>query len=150
LLLDLTIDVGVVMSGSGLGDPKHSADSLELLKAVESEKGWHLALDERGRILHQYQEKVKQGFGRDWIRRLASSGKIIHVPWQRMNRGIRTALIEVHFDPEDYKYAETASHTGCKVLVAHDDDYSIKVRRVLRRVSVDVISARRSLDLKLP
>lgn len=140
--VDLTIDVGILMSGSGLGDPNHTADSLQLMKTLEKEKDWFLALDQRGQILHQYQEKVKRGFAQDWLRRLYTSGKLQHIPWKALNRGVKTALLEAHFDPEDYKYVVTAANTCCKVLVAHDPDYSAEVRRILARLSLTVKSAR--------
>ena len=145
--IDLTVDVGVVMAGSGLGDLVHATSSLELMKAIESRPNWALAFDSRNRIKHQYEEMIKQGFGRDWLRRLATRGRIIIVPWERLNRGIQTALKEEHFDPEDRKYVETAAKTETKVLVSHDPDYSNSVRRIIRRIHVYVASASEALAI---
>ncbi len=141
LPLDLTVDVGILMSGSGLGDLAHQVWSLALMKGIESKPDWLLALDKRGRIRYQYEERVKQGFGRDWLRRLATRGRIVLIPWQRLNRGVVTALKEAHFDKEDFKYVETAAVTVCKVLVSHDPDYTDGVRSVLKRIPVHVAAA---------
>lgn len=145
--IDLTVDVGVVMSGSALGDLQNSPSSLELMKAIESRPNWMLALDRRGRIRHQYEQKVKRGFGQDWLRRLATRNRIVFVPWQRLNRGIVTKLKEEHFDKEDFKYVETAAATDCKTLVSHDDDYSPAVRKTIRRIPVHVVSADEAFNM---
>jgi hypothetical protein len=141
LPLDLTVDVGVVMAGSSLGDPAHFQSSLDLLKAIESREGWSLALDSKGRIRYQYEEKVKQGFGQAWLRRLASTGRISMIKWQKLNKGIVTGLKEEHFDTEDFKYVETAAATSCRKLVSHDPDYSTAIRAILRRINLSIIAA---------
>ncbi len=48
------------MSGSNLGAQEHYETSLSLLKAIESRVGWALALDSKGRIRHQYEQKVRR------------------------------------------------------------------------------------------
>ncbi len=148
--VDLTVDVGVLMSGSNLGALQYSASSLELMKAIEARPEWALALDRRGRIRNQYETMVKRGFAMDWLRRLATKGKLVLVPWRGLNRGIRTSLRELHFDNEDLKYVETAAVTECNVLVSHDDDYSPEVVRVLSRVPVHLESAEGALRLVGP
>jgi hypothetical protein len=135
------------MSGSELGDLAHFTSSLELMRAIESRPGWQLALDDRGRIRHQYEEQVKRGFGRDWLRRLATIGRVSFVPWRRLDRGILTALQEAHFDREDFKYVETSAATECRVLVSHDPDYSAAVHKVLKRIPVNVVHACEALEL---
>lgn len=145
--MDLTVDVGVVMSGSGLGAPEHRQSSLDLMKAVESETAFLLALDSKGRIRHQYNLMVKRGFGYYWLQRLAAKGSITVVKWKRLNRGAVVALVERHFDPEDMKYVETAAGTSCKILVSHDPDYSPSVRKVLRKsLGVKVLHAKEAAD----
>lgn len=138
------------MSGSELGDLTHTSSSLELMRAIESRPAWLLALDDRGRIRYQYEEKVKHGFGRDWLRRLATRGRITLVAWQRLSRGVVTALKEAHFDREDFKYVETATGTSSNVLVSHDPDYSAAVLDVLRRIPVQVMPASKALGLTDP
>ena len=145
--LDLTVDVGVVMSASGLGAAGHREASLGLLKAIESRAQWLLALDSRGRIRYQYEEKVKQGFGEAWLRRLASTNRIAFVTCRKLDRGTVTRLKEDHFDPEDFKYVHTAASTQCKKLISHDPDYSHQVRKTLKRVDVEVLTAEEAIAL---
>jgi hypothetical protein len=67
--------------------------------------------------------------------------KILKIPWQRIDRGTRTQLKEVHFDTEDWKYVETAAATEARRLVSHDPDYSRPVRRILnRRLGLQVLN----------
>jgi hypothetical protein len=139
---DLTIDVGVLMAASGVGAYEHHDSSLKLANRILTEDSWCLAVDSKGRIQYQYEEKLgSQTFARKWLSQLASADKIIPVPSKAMSRGIRTALKEKHFDPEDYKYAENAANSSCKELVSHDPDYSPPVRKILKKVGVKVMSA---------
>lgn len=135
------------MSGSNLGAQEHYETSLSLLKAIESRVGWALALDSKGRIRHQYEQKVKQGFGEAWLRRLASTNRIVFIKCRKLDKGTVTGLKEAHFDKEDFKYADTAASTQCKKLVSHDPDYSPAVRKVLKRVDVSILSALDALQL---
>jgi hypothetical protein len=110
-----------------------------------------LALDKRGKIRHQYENKLKEGtLGHHWLRNLAEKNKIRMVPWTHLDRGVVTALKEAHFDSavrEDFKYVVTAASTECKILSSHDSDYSIKVCRILkRRLAVLVHRAQECLD----
>jgi len=135
------------MSGSTLGALEHSEASLNLLKAIEARSGWALAMDTKGRIRHQYEEKIKHGFGKDWLRRLATTNRILFIKCQNVDKGTRTALKEAHFDTEDFKYVDTAASTSSKKLVSHDPDYSPKVRKALKRISVSVLSAAEGLQI---
>jgi hypothetical protein len=140
---DLTVDVGVLMAASGLGAYEFHDESLKLAQRIESDSALRLALDKKGRVEYQYRTMMKSGtFGHSWLAMLASRNKIVIVTLKKLNRGITTALQEAHFDPEDYKYVETASSTACGFLVSHDPDYSPNVRKILRRAVVSVFSAR--------
>ena len=138
-IIDLTFDVCVLMSGSGIGNPKYLILCNELMKKSLVKKSLHLALDKRGRIRHQYEKKLKEGvFGHSWLCQMADKDKIKLIPWQNIDRGTKTALQEVHFDPEDFKYVETAAATECKTIASHDPDYSKKVCKVLKKLKVAV------------
>ncbi len=140
---DLTVDVGVLMSGSKLGDPPNYRKSKLLMDVMMSIKDARLLMDDRGRINNQYSSKMVQGtVGHSWVRQMATKGKVVFVRWRRMDRGTTTKLKEAHFDPEDVKYVRTAAESSSKKLVSHDPDYSPSVQRVLKkRMSVQVLDA---------
>src|SRR2546425_9836789 len=69
---DLVVDVGVLMSASGLGAPEYHDPSFELATKIEACTNLFLAMDGRRRIEYQYQEKMRPGtFGRELLIRLA-------------------------------------------------------------------------------
>jgi hypothetical protein len=139
---DLTIDVGVLMSASGLGDDRNHDHSLALAKKVEASPNFVLALDARKRIEQQYRDKMRQGtFGQAWLMRLFLKEKINYIPWGALPKGARVALEQAHFDREDYKYVETAARAKCGVIVSHDPDYSPRVQGILGQIDVFVCSA---------
>ena len=133
----LTIDIGVLMSGSNLGDPSNTSSSFALMENMRKKNTQRLVVDSRGKIEHQYNIKLKQGtFGRSWLQLMASQGKIDTVQWRNLDRGTRTKLIEAHFDNrvgEDFKYVITAANSVDKNLVSHDPNYSPNVKRILKR-----------------
>jgi hypothetical protein len=146
---DFTIDVGVLIDGSGRGSVlEYREPSHKLMKKVRDDDEYRIVVDKKGRIKYQYEQKLKQGtFGHHWLQNLASRGKIIILKSMRLGRGVLTRLKEIHFDTEDYKYVETAAATRCKILVSHDPDYSVRVQRVLRRdLDVVVFSAKKCVD----
>ena len=139
---DLVVDVGVLMSASGLGAPEYHDPSFELATKIEACTNLFLAMDGRRRIEYQYQEKMRPGtFGRELLIRLATNNKLVIVPVKPVPKATRVALMEAHFDPEDFKYVQTAFHTSCKVLVSHDTDYSAAVCSTLRKIDVRIRSA---------
>jgi len=147
---DLTVDVGVLMSGSGLGDRSNYAASARLMNDMVQLIPAVLVIDNRGIIRAQYAEKMVQGtLGHQWVQRMASMGKIVLVSWGRFNKGARTKLKEAHFDPEDFKYVRTACETQSKRLVSHDThDYSDHVCQILRRrLNVRVCGAAEACEL---
>jgi hypothetical protein len=150
--LQLTVDIGVLMSGSKLGDLVNSSTSFALMKNMLKAKTQSVALDSRGKIKHQYNIKLKNGtFGRSWLQLMASQGKVFIVPWKILDRGTKTQLKEAHFDNqvgEDLKYIITASGTPCKHLISHDPDYSPRVRKILKkRLKVKVHTAENAIAL---
>ena len=140
---DITVDIGVLMSASRMGDPPHHDSTLRLTEKMKEVSDAGLALDARGKIEQQYGEKLGgQSYGAIWVKEMATKGKVVRVEWGRFNRGVKTALEEAHFDWEDFKYVQTAASTSCKWLVSHDPDYSPTVRQILRkRLEVSVVDA---------
>jgi len=147
---DLTIDVNILMVAFNLSDqPDRNKVSLSLIKKVESDESYGLALDKGGMIKHQYEEKLKNSSYTYWLQLLASKDKIRNVVPKYLNKGTQTKLKEAHFDKEDLKYVKTSAATECKILVSHDPDYSSNVRRILRsRLGVSVRKSEDCLDLK--
>ena len=131
------------MSGSGLSGLEESADCMDLMQAMIEEISARLVIDDRGLILHQYTRRMVSGtFGQKWVQQMATEGKVIRVHWDQLDRRTQVELQEAHFDREDYRYVRTAATSRSRRLVAHDPDYSARVRRILhRRLSVDVCGA---------
>lgn len=143
------MDVGVLMSGTQVGDPTYYASSSQLMDGMLKRKRGGLALDDRGIIRHQYEEKIKKSpFGLWWLRQMHSSGRVNLVHWPRMDQGTKSQLKEEHHDWEDHKYVRTACASNSKKLVTHDKDYSKKVCKILRkRERVTVHSAESACNL---
>ncbi len=138
---DLTVDVGILMTGSGLSDDDRYADSCQsLMKQMRDRDEAYLVLDKGNLIRSQYDRKMRHGdFGHEWVRQMAKVGKINMVKLGEFNRGVRTALKEVSFSKEDLRYVRIAAESRSKRLVSHDPHYSPPVRKILRRKAVDVV-----------
>ena len=138
---DLTVDVGILMTGSGLSDDNREAESCQsLMKQMRDRDEAYLVLDAGKLIRSQYERKMGNGtFGHAWVGQMAKAGKISLVKLGQFNRGARTALKEAHFDEEDFKYVRTAAASASKRLVSHDPDYSEKVLKVLKRKVIGVV-----------
>lgn len=145
---DLTLDVGVLMSGAGLGAPEYSEHSRSLMDRMQEDSIARLVMDDGGFIDFQYQ-RLGDSFGAMWVRRMADLDRILFVRRKHLDRGTQTALQEAHFDREDCSYyVRTAANSPSKRLVSHDPDYSARVQRVLRRrLGVRVLPAGRAADL---
>jgi len=138
-MIDLIIDMCILLSGSGKGDPLYEIDCRKLMKEFLKKSELFLALDEKGKIKYQYDKNLKPGtYGEFWLKQMASQDKIRHIPWQRFAKGTKTALQEAHFDTEDYKYVETAAFTECKTISTHDSDYSARIRKILKKIKIKV------------
>jgi len=146
---DLTLDVGVLMSGAGLGAPEFSEASRTLMDRMKDSPAACLVMDDGGFIDYQYREKLKDSFGAMWVRRMADLDKILHVRRKNLDRGTQTQLREAHFDQEDCKYyVRTAAGSPSKRLVSHDPDYSARVQRVIKkRLGIVVFPAEQATDL---
>ena len=71
--LDLTLDVGVLMSASGLGALHYRDSSLRLTKKMLAKPRYLLALDKQGTIRTQYNRKIKPDrFGQVWLREMGA------------------------------------------------------------------------------
>jgi len=138
---DLTLDVCVLMSGSGIGNRTYEDQCRDLMKKMFSNSNYSLALDNREKIKSQYFQKLKgDTFGHYFVRQMASMEKIVIIPWQDLNRRIRVKLEEQRFtrDNEDYKFVVVASGTCCRKLISHEPHF-FNVERVLKKIPVFVL-----------
>ena len=138
---DLTLDMCVLISGSGIGDMVFKESCVNLMKRMISGIDYYLALDNRGKILNQYLRNLKHGvFGYHFVQQMLSREKTVKIPWRALNRGIRVALEGRGFtrNNEDYKFVVVASGTDCKKLVTHEPHF-YNVESILRRIPVIVL-----------
>lgn len=140
---DLTVDVGILMTGSGLSDDDREAESCQsLMKEMRDRDEAYLVLDEGKLISSQYERKMGPGtFGHAWVVQMAKADKISFVKLGEFNRRARAALKEIHFSKEDFRYVRLSAASPSKRLVSHDPHYSKKVRKVLKRIDVVVQGA---------
>jgi len=143
-MLDLTVDVGVLMSGFDLGDPIHSIVSQGLIHSIETNdpECVQVVMDDEDCIEHSYVSKLGD-VGRKWIQLLGSQNKIKYVKRARVPRNIAAQLRDLHLDPEDYKYyVRTSASSYSGLLVSHDPHYSPKIKQVLSKgLNVHVVAA---------
>jgi len=138
---DLTLDVCVLMSGSGIGNPQYRDTCRDLMNRMISTDDYKLALDAKGQIRQQYLVKNREGiFGHHFIIRMALRGKTVIIPWRNLSDAIRVKLEEQGFtrDSDDYKYVVCASGTCCNKLVSHDPHF-FNSSHILRKVPVTVL-----------
>ncbi len=137
---DLTLDVCVLMSGSGIGNPQYRAICFDLMKKMLDLDNYKLALDKKGQIQHQYLEKNKQGtLGHHFVKQMALRDKTVPIPWSNLNDAIRVKLEEKGFtrNNEDYKYVICASGTCCNKLVSHEPHF-FNASHILKKIPVKV------------
>jgi hypothetical protein len=140
-MYDLTLDVCVLMSGSGIGNPQYRNTCFDLMNRMLNVDNYKLALDERGRIKHQYLAKNGQGtFGHHFVIKMALTEKTVTIPWRNLRDSIRVKLEKRGFtrNSEDYKYVICASGTCCNKLVSHEPHF-FNVGHILRRIPVRVL-----------
>ena len=138
---DLTLDVCVLMSGSGIGNPQYRNTCFDLMNRMLNVDNYKLALDKRGRIEHQYLAKNGQGtFGHHFVIKMALTEKTVTILWPNLSDAIRVKLEEKGFtrDTDDYKYVVCASGTCCNKLISHDPHF-FDVGRILRKIPVRVV-----------
>jgi hypothetical protein len=102
-----------------------------------------LALDTHGRIEAEYRRMLgdTQSLGLRFVALLASRNRIRLYGRPSNWKPVRVALDGAHMSMNDRPFVETAAESQSKLLVANDDDYSPKVRRILRqRAQVRVLS----------
>jgi len=141
---DLTIDICVLMSGSGIGNKNYYQTSSILMKIMKKNKKFYLAIDSRGKILNQYLRILKQGtFGHQWLIEMLGKNRIKKIPWIHIHHGLIAELAKARFvRGEDLNYVVTSAGSKCKFLVSHDPDYSNQVCIILsRRLGVTVKTA---------
>lgn len=135
---DLTLDVCVLMSGSGYGNPLYKNECLDLMKRMLGIDNYKLALDKKGQIKQQYLTKNGEGtLGHHFVIQMAVKEKTVIIPWCNLNNAIRVKLEQKGFtrDSEDYKYVICASGTCCNKLVSHEPHF-FNVARILRRIPI--------------
>jgi len=138
---DLTLDVCVLMSGSGIGNPQFRNICFDLMKRMLGADNYKLALDKKGRISHQYLAKNGQGtFGYYFVIQMMLKEKAVVIGWRDISKAIRVKLEEKSFtrDNEDYKYVVCASGTICNKLVSHEPHF-FNVSRILNKIPVKVL-----------
>lgn len=142
-MIDITVDTQILMIASGISNLKAEESHIKLLTHIENTETVYLVIDENGLIKQEYENKMRHGsLGKQWLLVMASRGRIKTVKLARWDKGLRTALSEAHFDPDDYKFVRTAMASESKILIAEEDDYSPKVCRILKgKVHVHTASA---------
>lgn len=138
---DLTLDMCILISGSGLGNKVYGKSCRYLMREMVSRENYYLALDDGRRILSQYLRNLKNGvFGYHFIEQMLSREKIVIIPWLSLKRSVAVALREKGFtqDNEDFKFVVVASGTECHKLVSHDPHF-FNVQRILKRIPVIVL-----------
>lgn len=141
---DLTLDVCVLITGSGNSDPgtckAYGDGCLQLMKKMKDSDQYYLAWDDRNKIKQQYGDKLGPSYGRYFVKEMADKDKIITIPWQDLNRGIKVKLAENSFtqDSDDYKYVVVAARTCCRQLISHERHF-FNVQRILRKIKVLVL-----------
>lgn len=138
---DLTLDVCVLMTGSGIGDPQYENACRDLMKRMLAINNYKLALDKKGQIKHQYLINNREGtFGHHFVIRMALKGKIVVIPGCNLSNAIRTELEQKGFtrNDEDYKYVICASGTCCNKLVSHEPHF-FNVSHILRKIPVNTL-----------
>ena len=138
---DLTLDVCVLMSGSGIGNSQFRNICFDLMKRMLGIDNYRLALDKKGQISHQYLAKNGQGtFGHHFVIQMMLKEKTAIIPWRNIKDAIRVKLEEKGFtrNSEDYKYVICASGTACNKLVSHEPHF-FNVRQILKKIPVIVL-----------
>ena len=138
---DLTLDVCVLMSGSGIGNPRYRDMCLDLMKRMLNMDNYKLALDEKGQIRQQYLAKNGEGtFGYAFVIQMVLREKTVIIAWRNLRNSIRVKLEEKGFtrNSDDYKYVVCASGTCCNKLISHDPHF-FNVGHVLRKIPVRVM-----------
>ncbi len=137
---DLTLDVCILMSGTGIGNPHFRDICFDLMNRMLLDS-YELALDKKGRIQHQYLKKNKEGtFGHHFVITMILRDKTVPIPWRDINNSIRVKLEEKGFtrDNEDYKYVVCASGTICNKLISHEQHF-FNVSSILKKIPVKVL-----------
>jgi hypothetical protein len=142
---DLTLDICVLMSGSGTSDENtckaYRSMSFDLMKRMISNDKYRLALDNRNKIETQYLEKLNsQTYGHHFVRQMASMGKTFIVSYTDINRGTRVKLEERGFtrNNEDYKFVVVATATHSKKLITHERHF-FAVQGILSDIGIAVM-----------
>ena len=145
MIEDLTLDVCILITGSGISDHKtdrlYGQDCQCLMKRMIEQDKYRLALDDRKMINQQYSDKLRSDrYGHFFVRQMANMGKTVEIPWKRLGRGLRVKLEKKRFTRrgEDYRYVRLSSCTCCKKLVSHERHF-FNVQDILGSVGITVM-----------
>ena len=141
--MDLVIDTCVLVDASGEGMQEFAHESYDLLSLLRDRDGWRLCFDKKGKIKQEYDNRISgQMFAQKWLE--ATQGRWCKPDFNRVPKGTRVKLGEVHFDWEDLPFVETAHSTTTKIIVTREfRSYSTQVLTVLRQeLEVKVLRAR--------
>lgn len=126
----LTVDVNVIMIGTGMSDRPCLPCHCGLLDAFA--KTVFLAIDHGGHIRQHYQDKLGSfSAGSIWLTKLAKAGRIAPFAMGKLKQSTKVKLDRASFHWADSHFVRLASSTPCKRLVSEDGDFSTKVKKVL-------------------
>jgi hypothetical protein len=137
-VLDLVIDTVVIMIATEMSDQEHQPClqcHRDLLNFVRDISTVYLAIDEEGLVNQEYTENMSHGSeGQEWLRLVATRGKIISYPRGTINKSVNVKLQELHFHKKDKQFVRAALATKCRILVTENmKDYSEPVCRLLKK-----------------
>jgi hypothetical protein len=139
--LVLTLDVNIIMIGTGMSNIACQPYHLDLLESFKSIV--YLALDQDGHILQLYDHKLgSASLGKIWLTSILKNGRYKKYPLGLIDAGTKSQLDKEHLDPDDRKYIRLAISTQEKYFVTEDDDFTVKICKILRkRLGVIVLDA---------
>ena len=137
----LVLDCNVLVDASGQGIPEYAGASYNLLQALARRQDFVLAIDSKGKIKREYDNRINVTmYAHHWLSLLLPD-RIKHVKPVQLPKGAGVALREAHLHRRDFPLVEAAWGSG-KVIVTRDfSSFSDSVNTILRRrLGVRVLS----------
>jgi len=143
----IVIDCNVLVDGSGQGVPEHRASSYELLESLINRNEFVLAVDPKGKIRQQYDNRIAFPMhAHNWLLRLLPH-RIRVVPQTRIPKAVLVQLREVHFDQKDIPLVEAACGSERTIVTRDFNSFTKRVQTILRQeLGVRVLSSKQMLD----
>lgn len=127
------IDTCVLVDASGQGVSQHAEASHRLLTRLRNDDGFVLAVDSKGKILHQYSERIcAPMFAHHWLEALQPS-RIRAVSLNCIPKGPRVELLENRLHREDFPLVEAALGSGNIIVTRDFASFSRDIQDILRR-----------------